>query len=231
MADDDEAPAIDQEPLNTDLHNSDDTATGEERADTDVAKPSKQPTLDDLEEALERLTKQPLETAEVAPLRKMYIDLAERTESENTRRYAQTRADQLDLWMDAQLRKQELVRLRERANVVLSDTDQARRAMDLRSEYVAVGRLETSTIFDGSRLPRLLRLQESSTGRTIAYLQPNNDIDLVGMVGQIIGIVGDKNFDPGLRLNIIAPRRIDLLTPQGGTTEPILTHEPDPGTS
>ena len=225
-----EPSTIEQDPLDADVQNPDDAATDEEPASTSVAKPSKEPTLDDLEQALERLTKQPLETAEVAPLRKMYLDLSERTDRENTKRYAQARADQLSLWMDAQLRKQELARLREKTSVVLSETDQARHAMDLRSEYVAVGRLETSTIFDGSRLPRLLRLQESSTGRTIAYLQPNNDIDLISMVGQLIGIVGDKSFDPGLRLNIVQPRRIDLLTPQGGKTEPILTHEPEPST-
>ncbi len=60
----------------------------------------------------------------------------------------------------------------------------------------------------------MLRLQDPGTGRTVAYLEPDRHFDLTGMLGQLIGIMGDRAYDPALRLNLISPRRIDLLAPQ-----------------
>ena len=31
------------------------------------------------------------------------------------------------------------------------------------------------------------------------------------MLGRLIGIVGEKSYDGGLRLNVLTPRRIDML--------------------
>jgi hypothetical protein len=181
----------------------------------------RQPTLPDLEQALQKLSKESPDTAEVGPLRELYLDLARRSDTPGESRYANARAEQLRLWAEVQQRRQDVARLREEAKNSSQEHESARTAMDLRSEYVAIGKLDTSTIFDGSRLPRMLRLQESSTGRTVAYLQLNNDLNLVNMVGQLVGIVGDKTYDEGLRLNLIQPRRVDLLAPRtagaGGT--------------
>ena len=35
--------------------------------------------------------------------------------------------------------------------------------------------------------------------------------DLVDMLGQIVGVVGERRYEGSLRLDIVAPRRIDLL--------------------
>ena len=40
---------------------------------------------------------------------------------------------------------------------------------------------------------------------------PGNAFDMVGMLGQLVGIVGEKSYDGGLRLNLVTPRRIDIL--------------------
>ena len=77
-----------------------------------------------------------------------------------------------------------------------------------------MGTLSVSRVYDGSKLPKLYRLQEPGTGRTVAYLQPSDEADLIPMLGQLIGIVGEKSYDPGLRLTLVTPRRIDLLAPR-----------------
>ena len=63
-------------------------------------------------------------------------------------------------------------------------------------------------------MPKLFRIQDVSTGRTIAYLRLDEEFHLAEMLGQLVGIVGKKTYDSGLRLNVIEPKRIDLLTPQ-----------------
>src|SRR5205085_9571805 len=93
------------------------------------------------------------------------------------------------------------------------ETDTARKALESSAEYVAVGRVAASTIYDGKGLPKMLRVQDAASGRTLAYLQPDEQYELVNLIGNLVGIVGDKTYDGSLRLNIIQPHRIDILTP------------------
>ena len=87
----------------------------------------------------------------------------------------------------------------------------SRVAMDARQPYIAVGRLNASTIYDGVRLPLLFRIQDPTGGQSIGYLQPGQGFDLTALLGQLVGVVGTKGYDEALRLNIIAPTRIDVL--------------------
>ncbi len=80
--------------------------------------------------------------------------------------------------------------------------------------YDAVGRLMASTIYDGRGLPRLYRLQDPATGRTIAYLRPDPRMNVTSMLGQVVGVTGSTNADPGLNVRILSPDRIDILTPR-----------------
>lgn len=170
--------------------------------------------LEDLEQAFEQLRKEPIETAEVQPLRRMYESFAEqRAENESEKRFAMARANQLEIWSDVQTRRAEIAELRQRADRTLERTEAARLASDAAADYVAVGRLAASTIYDGRRLPLMLRVQDPGTGRTVAYVEPNDELNLVGMIGQLVGIVGERSYDGGLRLNIVEPRRVDLLAP------------------
>ena len=75
--------------------------------------------------------------------------------------------------------------------------------------------MASSTIYDGQSLPKLFRLQDPATGRTIAYLKPDADYALTNRIDIIVGIVGDKTYDEAMRLNIITPRRVDVLSPEG----------------
>lgn len=173
-------------------------------------------TLADLEDAYKQLAKQPTETAEIQPLREQYLAFAERnTDKTSQARYAAARARQLETWHDAQQRMAGLSDLHARAKLADKVVQETVMANDARREYIAIGRLEASTIYDGQKLPKLLRLQDVSTGRTIAYLYPEHeDTSLLTMLGELVGIVGEKDYDGGLRLNVITPRRIDLLAAQ-----------------
>lgn len=182
---------------------------------TTTAKPSepRMPTFDDLEAAFKLLQKEPVETAEVGPLREMYLDLASRSGGDQRIAHrAGGRAEQLQIWADIQKKRGELDAARTRAKMSAAETDAVRKALESSADYTAVGRVATSTIYDGKRLPKLLRLQDPATGRTVAYLQPDEQYELINLIGNLVGIVGDKNYDESMRLNIIAPHRIDILT-------------------
>lgn len=200
----------------TDASEAQPEAAGEDEAEPDstTAERLSAATLEDLEEAFAQLRNEPIETAEVTPLRRMYLELAERADGERDQRFAEQRAEQLALWREIQQNRQRLARLQSRAELTGERMRAARRAVDDAGDYTAVGRLSVSMIYDGQRLPRLLRLQEPGTGRTVAYVQPEIEYDLTGMIGQLIGVIGDKEYDGGLRLNLIRPRRVDILAPQ-----------------
>ena len=168
--------------------------------------------FEDLESAYARLLAEPVERAEVEPLRQLYIDLAGRNPaSRPITHYASVRARQLELWAEVQQEKIALAELRAKARVTAGLAQSARQVLDAAAEYVAVGRLEASTLYDGERLPKLLRLRDESTGRSLGYLELSETIDLPMLVGKRVGIVGDRTYHGGLRLNVIKPVRIDVL--------------------
>jgi len=175
--------------------------------------------LEELELAYSRLKREPIETAEVAPLRSLYLDLAVEAEPRSrVARFSEARAEQLSIWGELQERRIEINKLRKRLLMTTEEAEAVRLALAMHSRYVGVGRLTMSTVYTGNHLPNLIRLQDAGTGRTLAYIYVNNDPGLLAMVGQIVGIVGEKKYDGDLRLNIIEVDRIDLLTPQGVVT-------------
>ncbi|MFO0874590.1 MAG: hypothetical protein U0575_11555 [Phycisphaerales bacterium] len=172
-----------------------------------------QVTMADIEAAFERLKLENPETAEVGPLRQRYLEFADRpTTSAGQREFARARAEQLKIKEEIQARLAEVKSLIAKSNADLEVIRGSRVAMDARQPYIAVGRLNASTIYDGVRLPLLFRIQDTTGGQTIGYLQPGQGFDLTALLGQLVGIVGTKGYDDALRLNIIAPSRIDVLT-------------------
>ena len=173
--------------------------------------------LEDLEEAYARLREEPIATAEVVPMRALYLDLADASvNDDDVFRYAQARAEQLAIWADLQARRTELSTVRQRLDLTAEEARAVRLALDAKGVYAAVGRLSASTVYDGSRLPRLLRIQEPSSGRTICYVQPDTAFDYYRMLGQLIGVVGRKYRSEELGVNVVEPKRIDLLAGQTG---------------
>ena len=79
-----------------------------------------------------------------------------------------------------------------------------------------VGRLVTSAIYDGTRLPRMYRVvTEGETGltRTIGYVRDDPSLNLNSMLGSVVGITGRARLDDALRLRVITPSRIDRFRP------------------
>jgi hypothetical protein len=84
-------------------------------------------------------------------------------------------------------------------------------------QYNVVGRLVASTVYDGKRLPLMFRVlsPESTSARTLAYVAPGSGFNLTDKVGRVVGVVGEAKLDESLRVNIIVPARIDVLTSSG----------------
>ncbi len=94
----------------------------------------------------------------------------------------------------------------------LADFEKAR-------QYVVVGRLSASTIYDGVRLPLMYRVQAvggASAGRTLAYMKPQDGVSADRFIGAIVGVVGQTNIEPTLKINIVTPIRIDPLEALSG---------------
>jgi hypothetical protein len=72
--------------------------------------------------------------------------------------------------------------------------------------------LNASTVYDGNRLPLLFRVTDPAAGQTVAYVAPKDANRLTTMVGLLVGIRGTKRFDEALKLNIIDPGTVDILT-------------------
>jgi len=170
------------------------------------------PTIDDLENLFKLLQKEPIETAEVAPMREQYVALGQR-EPKMANRCA-ARIEQLNTWEEVQKKKHELAAMRARMKEGADATAKAHAALIQSAEYTAVGVVASSTVYDGESLPKLLRLQDPATNRTIAYLKPDEEFKLVNLIGNLIGVVGEKTYDGSLRLNIIEPKRTDVLQPE-----------------
>ena len=171
--------------------------------------------LDDLEGAYARLVEEPIESAEVSPLRLLYLDLAKRSrESRAISRFAQTRAQQLALWAEVQRRRLELDDALDLSRRTTESAEAARLTMEAMDRYVATGRLDASTIYDGKRLPKLLRVRDEN-GRTLAYLEPDERFDYASLLGYRVGVVGERIQDSGLQVTLIEVRRIDLLDGPG----------------
>ncbi len=189
--------------------------SGEEPAEDEPAdEEDEQPelTLDDVERILENVRGDEVESAELRELQRLYREVADQhDEGSSRRRFAEARIEQLELRIEAQDRRREVLELRRRAERDREDAEARRRALDARADYNIVGYLNTSSIYDGRDLPRLFRVQDPESSRTLAYIQPDEEFDLVGMLGQMVGIVGNREYDGSLRLHLVEPRRIEVL--------------------
>ena len=79
--------------------------------------------------------------------------------------------------------------------------------------YDAVGRLLASSVYDGRTLPRMYRLVDQATGRSLAYVRPESPVDTTPYLGRLVGIIGETAYDPALKLSVIAVDEIDPLQP------------------
>ncbi len=184
-----------------------------------VAAVSRRATWGDLENQWQAVRQQSQASAELDALRGRYLSLADTAPAGSAiAQMASSRAQQLELLLEAQKQAQELASIKnslsERSvTMVQLITDIQRRA-----EYTAIGILNASVVYDGKRLPQLYRVTDTQTGQTIAYVLPNESIPMGTMLGTLVGVKGGKEFDSALNINVISPQVVELFmvrdTPQ-----------------
>lgn len=173
--------------------------------------------LDHIEEAFARIQKQGGSDAEIQALIDEINATKEQLASdpneqprvkqlEVRKAVLQTRLDQ-----HAAVRKLQDVtsNAQSESSKVITNVELARRG----GVYSFLGRLETSSIYDGKNLPQLFRVVSTgdNPGSTLGYLKPDATNDLAGKVGQIIGVIGEGVMDTTLKVKLIKPSRVDVV--------------------
>jgi uncharacterized protein YgiM (DUF1202 family) len=157
---------------------------------------------------------QPLQTAELdEAIQQFEQHLGSGQEGDRASRQLQSMLDVLKLRRDSR----EALKRSEQVNGELQKQQDTLRAqiaeLEKQAVYRAIGRLEPSTVYDGTRLPKLFRIvsPEPGTARTVGYIAPAQGLDLEGKINRVVGIVGEARMDEVLRANILTPVRVDVL--------------------
>lgn len=176
-------------------------------------------TLEELQEAFDRVIAEPILEAEIQPLINGHRELLESLEgdasAESVRAYLRTRIDLLEIRLDLQRQMERVRQIRSRAEQDAESIQSRVAEWRQRPEYLFIGRLAPSAIYDGKRLPLLYRLLsvEDAPGRTIAYIAPDESLDLNAKLGAIVGVVGAREGRGALRAQVVTPERVDVLNP------------------
>ncbi len=176
------------------------------------------PTREQLDESFDALLEVDILEAEIRPLigehRRLHEATPDTEENVALRNYLLARIELLLIRADLQRDMRELAQIENSAELDAEEMQLRIAALNRRPDYVVVGRLLTSTLYDGRRLPRMYRLEsiEATAGRTIAYVMPSEEVDLDGALGMIVGVIGERQLDSNLRLSVIRPTRVDRLT-------------------
>jgi hypothetical protein len=102
-------------------------------------------------------------------------------------------------------------------------------ALEKSQSYSIVGRLVPSTVYDGSRLPLMYRIQSvgHAVPRTLGYVRPNEGVDIKSKVGEVVGVIGQSSLDLSLKLRVIRPERIDVLAPATSAAPTVTADVPE----
>ncbi len=73
------------------------------------------------------------------------------------------------------------------------------------------GKLLASAVFDGKRLPHMLRLVDLDTGRTLGYLDPQSVPKATDMIGKQVEIVGSMSYDQQYNIERISASEISAV--------------------
>ncbi len=182
-------------------------------------------TLNGLEDQFKAVRAQPEAGAEFAALQAKYKELMESDElGAGSKAIAKARAQQLGLLIETQTQMQELQRVKSAVENNRQEISKALTDLQNRADYTAVGVLNASAVYDGTHLPELYRVCDPMTGATIAYVLPNPAIPMPTMLTTLVGVKGGSEYDPALRLQIISPVKIDIMsrrdTPQVTRVDP-----------
>ena len=174
--------------------------------------------LAELEHAWKKMATEPVMGAEVSPLKDMYKELlSDSGDDLVVEQVANGRIKQLDVWAGLQNQRVRIESLRSNLAEQSDKVTDYQSVMALFNEYAIAGRLALSNTFDGRLRPFMYRIQDPKSGRTLGYLPANEDWELSGLVGQTIGVVGKRKWDPNWRVNVVEASRFDILSPTTAT--------------
>lgn len=192
---------------------------------TENVRPKRDPVQerhDNLEAAFRAVRTQPVGEAEIAPLLTEYQNALLDLPADSRRRpQLQQRIDFLKVQRDLQENASKLAEITRQVDertrniqIAVSDVERTR-------VYTIIGMLMPSTVYDGTNLPLMYRIQSvGAVGqRTLGYLKPEGDVNVKDKVGLIVGVIGETSVDPVLQLNIVKPVRVDALRPSTGGTK------------
>lgn len=170
-------------------------------------------TLNGLEEQFKAVRAQPESGAEFAALQAKYKELVDSDElGAGSKAIAKARSQQLGLLIETQTQMQELQRVKSAVETNRQEISKALTDLQNRADYTAVGVLNASAVYDGTHLPELYRVCDPTTGATIAYVLPNPAIPMPTMLTTLVGVKGGSEYDPALRLQVISPIKIDIMS-------------------
>ncbi len=179
--------------------------------------------LAQLDDAYRVVAAQPIDGAEIEPLigeyQKYKDELGSDPANARTNVYVSNRIDLLKLRVELQEKSRKIAELRAQADKVMGNINSGIEKIQKSKEYLVVGRLVTSGMYDGQRLPLLYRVQsvDTNAGRTLAYLTPEQGQQLELKLGMIVGVKGDGPYDPSAKVNILVPKQVDVLKNADGS--------------
>jgi hypothetical protein len=155
-----------------------------------------------------------LDAAAVTKLRAGYVAVVdeEATTHPNIAERATLRLRQLELASSINATREEIAAAQARIIRSSEDLRSQRRVLDESPDYVIRGQLSISPVFDGVDKPLYYRLQDPFSGRSLAYISPESAVDVRGMLGQRVGIVGRMTWNPDWNVMTVDPQRIDLVS-------------------
>jgi hypothetical protein len=160
--------------------------------------------------------RQPTDGAEYAPLinefQRLIDTLPDAPGSDAMRAAANGRIDALRLRADLQQSMQRMNEALASADVESVRVQESAQTLDANPIYRFVGRLSSSMVYNGQRLPLLFRVQAVDSGRTIAYLTPSPELDLAAKLNTVVGVVvAQSRDDSTLGLPLIDAKRVDII--------------------
>lgn len=209
------APALTREPTPMQAGGE---AQNEQRSDATPppAPPAPPASYPDLNRAFEEVMRQPTEGAEYTPLinefQRLLETLPDEPGSDALRNAANGRVAALRLRADLQEQMQKMNEALANADAGSQRVQESAQTLESNPVYRFVGRLGSSTVYNGQRLPLLYRVQAVDSGRTIAYLTPAPELDLVAKLGSVIGVVvKSSREDESLGLPLVDAKRVDVI--------------------
>lgn len=183
----------------------------------ELAAQKRRATFADLEATWLKVKGQPIAEAELGALFAAYTALSADPACEpGMKARSNARIQQLAVQQEVQAKLGEIRDAKARLSGECDQINSVAKAIEARSDYLAIGVLNASIVYDGATLPLLYRLQDPTSGQTVAYLVPDDSYTLSTMLGTLIGVRGEKCFDDALKLDTITPTTIDPLTPKSG---------------